>query len=121
MKTRIDCHCPAKLNPADYQYTGWIYQGSSEEIWAGIGSKHDTDFILPERLRNHKRLFDGNYKKKHTCDHCGANFAWGVVYRHRPTNTLVVIGHICAAERFSLPNRIAWTRKQIERNHRRNT
>ena len=110
---RTDCHRPAELDPANYQYVGWTYQGSSNHVWHHI-SDRDTDFIHPETLRSHKRLFKGNYRNKHTCDHCGSAFAWGATYRHRPTNKLVVVGHICAS-RFNLPNKSTWIRKQIEK------
>ncbi len=112
--SRDDCHSPANMDPADYKYVGWLYQGRSEYIWESINLRIDRDFIDPDKILRSKRLFDGNYKAKRTCDCCGAVFAWGSVYRHTPSNTIVVVGHICA-RKFNLLNKAALIRVQVER------
>lgn len=126
MADRTDCHRPAELDPATYQYIGWMYQGHSEEVLEAIHGafQHDPTELSPEKVQNSKRLFEGNYKAKSTCDHCGASFYWGNIYRHRPTNQIIVVGHICA-ERFHLESRGAWIQEQVRRqkeaNERRNS
>lgn len=121
MSNRTDCHRPAELDPATYSYVGWIYQGDSEAVLEAIHGAfhHDPTDLDPEKVRRSNHLFDGNYKAKHTCDHCGAWFHWGNVYRHRPTNQIVVVGHICA-ERFRLESRAAWIQEQVRRQQEAN-
>lgn len=116
MTERTDCHRPAELDPANYSYIGWMYQGDSEAVLEAIhGAFHfDPTDLDPKKVRNSKHLFEGNYKAKHTCDHCGASFFWGNIYRHRPTNRIIVVGHICA-ERFGLESRAAWIQEQVRR------
>lgn len=110
---REDCHSPASMDPAEYKYVGWLYQGTSEYVWESINAD-DTDFIESDKILRSKRLFDGNYKAKRTCDCCGAIFAWGSLYRHLPSRTFVVVGHICA-NKFSLLNKASLIRVRIER------
>ncbi len=121
MSNRTDCHRPAELDPATYIYVGWIYQGDSEAVLEAIHGAfhHDPTDLDPEKVRRSNHLFNGNYKTKHTCDHCGAWFHWGNVYRHRPTNQIVVVGHICA-ERFQLESRAAWIQEQVRRQQEAN-
>jgi hypothetical protein len=110
---REDIHSPAEMNPEDYKYQGWIYQGSSEAILE-CRDIDDPEFINYEELRGMSNLFQGNWNHKGTCDHCGAHFAWGNVYLHTPTDEKVVVGWICA-EKFNLESKMQLIQRQIEK------
>lgn len=94
---RADIHRPSAINPVDYAFIGIFYQGDSE--W--IGDAYIADHRELERLVGEdwhlKTVPGGNYAAKFTCDHCGAHFAHGALYRHEPTGELLAVGHICAA------------------------
>lgn len=59
--------------------------------WAGIVK------ALPE-------LIDSRYKAKGTCDHCGAWFKFGMVYKHT-SGVFCVVGHTCASKSLNVPSR----------------
>lgn len=97
-KTRDDIHRPADIIPANYWFVEEFYQGSSEEMWDCYKAEHQfLDNELGSPWHESDKLFDGNYKTKGTCDHCGAHFAYGVVYKHEPTGEYICVGHICAS------------------------
>jgi hypothetical protein len=110
---REDIHSPAEMNPENYKYEGWIYQGSSEAILE-CRDINDPEFINYGELREMSDLFQGNWYNKGTCDHCGAHFAWGNVYHHTPTDEKVVVGWICA-EKFNLESKMQLIQRQIEK------
>lgn len=98
---RTDSHRPAEIVPVDYAYVEVFYQGINEDMWDAYKGEHK---FLDEVLGvnggpwDENPAFNGpNWKSKGTCDHCGAHFAHGVVYRHEPTGDLIAVGHICAA------------------------
>jgi len=117
--SRTDCHRPIELDPVNYTYYGWLYQGHSDDVCEDISaemrdrSNENDNYCDLKFIRNHPELFHGNYAEKQSCDHCGAFFHWGVIFRHTPTNNLIVIGHQCA-ERLNFPNRAAFLRHQLE-------
>lgn len=94
---RADIHRPSAIDPVEYAFVGVFYQGDSE--W--MGDAYQEDHRELERLLGQdwhlKTVPDGNYARKFTCDHCGAHFAHGALYRHEPTGDLIAVGHICAA------------------------
>ena len=95
---RTDTHRPSVFDPAEYEYVGVMYHG---RIFGGISDSMHTAI---EAL-NHQS-FDGNYKKKGTCDHCGAWFEYGVVHRHNPTGDAICVGHICTENAFGHDTRV---------------
>lgn len=117
-KTRTDIHRPSAIVPLDYDYLGVFYQGGSEDMeFAYRGDHQELDQILGDNWWELIGVPDGNYKTKNTCDHCGANFAHGVIYRHRPTSELLVVGHICGHDTLLPATDRAGQRKKLnERN-----
>lgn len=99
MTARTDIHRPSAIVPLDYEYVGVFYQGVSEDMADAYRDDHrELDHLLGEDWDRVIGVPDGNYKTKSTCDHCGSAFAHGVVYRHRPTGELLVVGHICGQQ-----------------------
>ena len=124
---RIDIHRPMTVDPSAYDYLGAFYTGPSEEMAKAYRSERpervlssllgltasendDADPALLSRFG-----FDGNFKSKGTCDHCGARFYHGVFFLYRPRKEVVAIGHTCAKETFGLPHRAALVRKRAEK------
>jgi hypothetical protein len=49
-------------------------------------------------------LIDSRFRQRGTCDHCGAWFKFGMVYRHA-SGAACVVGNTCAAKTMSVPDR----------------
>jgi hypothetical protein len=124
MKKRIDVHSPSKRDNGDYEYAGVIYQGFSEEIEEMYS--YDPDYVDGmEIVFEQGPLFNGNFVRNNTCDHCGHVFCHGAVYLHKPTKEYVVVGHICANDYFSSDAAARFQKKQRNiaaalRNRKRN-
>jgi hypothetical protein len=58
-------------------------------------------------------LLDSRFRAKGTCDHCGAWFKFGMVYRHT-TGAACVVGHTCAAKSMSVPDRYTLVLKRAK-------
>jgi hypothetical protein len=116
--TRTDLHKPSLLDPAEYSFAACFYQGSSDEMHDAYCDDHReySRWIEDGRaVRENTQVFEGNYAAKFTCDHCGATFAHGVVFLHKPTGDLIHVGHICASDTIGLPSKAAATRKRAEK------
>jgi hypothetical protein len=63
-----------------------------------------------EGVRQHlgDSLIDSRFAAKGTCDHCGAWFKFGMIYRHT-SGVACVVGHTCAAQSFAVENRYTLT------------
>lgn len=117
VKERTDIHSPTNFDPAAYSYLGAIYIGNASSEMAA----EYIDAYLSENLASQEELlkladnssFSGNYKRSHTCDHCGARFAYGAVYRHI-NNDVIVVGHQCSGERFGLNSRLEFDMKKLQ-------
>lgn len=116
---RNDIHRPSLLDPADYEFVAAFYQGSSNEMHEGYARSGETAIYIEAVEGNESgkpgALFHGNYSEKLTCDHCGAAFAHGCLFKHLPTQELIHVGHICAGNTVGLPSRAARVRKTAER------
>lgn len=49
-------------------------------------------------------LLDSRFRQRGTCDHCGAWFKFGMVYRHT-SGAAAVVGNTCAVKTMSVPDR----------------
>lgn len=113
MTTRTDIHKPSLLDPAEYEFEAAFYQGNSEDMadmYVGEGKYYDAAISNPAY-----QVFNGNHAEKETCDHCGAAFNHGALFRHVPTGDLIHVGHICADDTIGLPSRAVAARRQAEK------
>jgi len=104
---RTDIHSPANLEPANYEFLTDFY----------IGSDKDMQDAYKFENRDWERLMQSNpiVSPRSNCHHCSAHYAYGVCYRYIPTGELINVGHVCAANTFSLPDRVALNRRNAER------
>jgi hypothetical protein len=108
---RTDIHKPSLLDPSEYDFIAAFYQGDSP--WMMKSYRADMEIYF--EAVNYGEVFDGNYLAKNTCDHCGAAFNHGVLFLHIPTDELVHIGHICAANTVGLPDKAAKAKRDAEK------
>lgn len=102
---RTDTHRPSAIDPSEYTALGGYYGGNSDDMYDAY--KQDMDYLVSLGVPEEEL-------KQTKCDHCGQRFAHGVLYVHLPSDEYVHIGHICAAETMSLPDRISLQRKRAE-------
>jgi hypothetical protein len=110
---RTDVHAPSNINPADYTFSRVFWLCPPKEIcfFAALEGMSVMDAFRKEQAET-KAMVEaegwkgGNYAAKRTCDHCGARFNYGVVYRHNPTNELIVVGWICAEKTMDCDSRV---------------
>lgn len=123
-----DIHSPANVAPEDYDYFGfWDWNATivsdemammvalaGPEAAAAFRASREAEIERRIELRAEIRSagYQGNFEAKGTCDHCGANFIYGSIFRHVPTGQLVVVGWICADETFDVPDRAALDQKR---------
>lgn len=108
--TRTDCHRPSLVNPAAYEYVGVFYQGpvygeEHADFVASYLEQGSADMVDAAEELLEKQPFQGNHEARSTCDHCGAWFHYGVVYRHKPTGDGIAVGHTCAHKTFGFDSR----------------
>lgn len=99
---RTDIHAPSTFDPAKYQYQFPIYVGPRGGHY---GVPIMSDYEIEQRKLISAHSAHGNFANKGTCDHCGASFYYGDVFRHVDTQEMVVVGHICADKSFSYDSR----------------
>lgn len=106
----------ANLNPADWALVVGVFFGKISEDDSG------RDEMMAEALgelggegwdlRNRTQIandpayavIDGRFRAKGTCDHCGAWFKFGMIYRHT-SGVSCVVGHTCADKSLSVSDR----------------
>jgi hypothetical protein len=98
-----DVFSPANIKPEDFVYVGAVYLGTSEEVHAVYASCPESKAAM-EVLHMCAATTKWKIAK---CDHCGAKYAYGCVYMHKPTATAICVGHVCAKETLSYPTRAA--------------
>ena len=108
---RNDIHSPKNFDPAAYSYVGSIYQGASEEMDLVVNSDEEARNAW-DALNEHGWA-DGNYAAKSTCDHCGAAFSYGAVYRHT-SGDVICVGHTCSAEAFGHDDRRSYELSRLK-------
>lgn len=108
---RTDEHRPSMADPAEYDYIAAFYQGDSPWIMRA----YQDEMEVYEAHIHTDEIFIGNWLLKSTCDHCGAAFNHGVLFMHTPTQELIHVGHICAANTIGLPDKAAVARKKAEK------
>lgn len=96
MSERADIHRPSAINPIDYAFLGCFYQGSSEDMMSAYTADHADLEAAAGDAWWERTAPSGNFAQQFSCDHCGAHFSHGVVFRHEPTGELIATGHICA-------------------------
>lgn len=107
----------ANLDPAAWTCEAGVFFGTisaeddsgREEMMAEALGECGGDFFMEgNRDKVRKALGDSliqsRFAAKGTCDHCGAWFKFGMVYRHT-TGAACVVGHTCAAKSMSVPDR----------------
>lgn len=112
-KVRNDIHSPTNIHPEDYNFERVVYLRASadDRIWMAVAGVEAFKAFEAERkaaldLVEREGWKGGNFTTKRTCDHCGARFNYGVVYRHKPTNELIVVGYICADKTMDVEDRV---------------
>lgn len=107
---RTDAHSPANFDPAAYEYLFSIYTGPrTPESGVPIMS----DYEIAQRREIAANTAGGNFQDKGTCDHCGAYFHYGEVFKHLPTGQYVVVGHQCADNAFGHDDRRAYDQNKL--------
>lgn len=121
--TRTDIHRPSMVDPGAYDYCGAFYQGPSHWMTEAYTDERPDDLLadllgVPSgSVSVMSYIVNGNWRRKGTCDHCGAHFHHGVFFRHRHTGEVIAVGHQCADETMSLPSRAALLRKRATKAH----
>lgn len=117
MTKRTDLAAPTVIDPAAFVFVAGVYFGSnpSEDFDALLGEwmgeknpdgKAGWYSKRPQVLADFPPLNDaGNFVRKGTCDHCGARFDWGSVYRHT-SGDHIVVGNVCADKTMEVPSRL---------------
>ena len=104
-------------NPQDWIFEGavYLYVGNEEtaeradEIMLemaelnGVGSRavEFFDFVQTSRLVSEAGCTDSRFWERGTCDHCGAHFNYGALYRNNE-GEVAVVGNICASNKLNL-------------------
>ena len=72
-----------------------------EDVIGTFTDRYDVNIFEREDA---KRLAnpEGRYATRGTCDHCGAHFNYGAVFRNTESGEHLVVGHICATDKMSL-------------------
>jgi hypothetical protein len=114
MSERTDIHRPSLLDPAEYTFLAAFYQGTSTAM-ANSYAQDMKEYDRAMDTYGEGAVFDGNFVRKSTCDHCGAAFNHGVLFLHKPTQTMIHVGHICASNTVGLPSKAAAAKKRAEK------
>jgi len=104
METK-NIHSIVNFDPAEYEYVGPIYLGDLWHVLSLMGAK-EADSAMDTLQSHPERLYDGSFKNKGICDHCGAHFIWGAMYYHKITSTYIVVGWQCSAKEFGYNSRL---------------
>jgi hypothetical protein len=113
-------HEKSTFDPKLYRYVGVMFQGScgpeNEEYACAIEGYFEQD--APEAVEAAEALLrdnpaPGRHSERGTCDHCGARFSFGVVYKYLPTGQGIAVGHTCAAQDFGYSSRAEFDLGQL--------
>jgi hypothetical protein len=127
MSKRTDLAAPSVIDPAAFSIVAGVYFGSNanEDFDAMLGDWASEQGLnedgkagwyseKPAVLEQFPPLdANGNFVRKGTCDHCGARFDWGSVYRHT-SGLHIVVGNVCAEKTLSVPSRFELDVKRLK-------
>lgn len=125
MTKRTDLAAPSVVDPAAFTFVAGVYFGSnsSEDFDALLGewmAEKGTDGKAgwyskrPQVRADFPALVpNSNFVRKGTCDHCGARFDWGSVYRHT-SGGHIIVGNVCADKTMDVPSRLALDEKRMK-------
>lgn len=123
MARRTDVHSDANIVPMDYEYVLWYDVGGANEpslnvncerpffdmatlkVIPGYPHRDDGRCCLFGLRQIAKVKFVGVHGGGGQCDVCGANFRYGDVWRHKPTEGHIHVGHECADKYSMIANR----------------
>lgn len=94
MSQRTDIHRPSAIKPDDYVWYGdWPFPRSGDEMMGKIMFE-EREFV---RKRMEKEgLHFARHEKGGSCDVCGANAIYLVVFHHTPSKECIKVGCDCA-------------------------
>jgi hypothetical protein len=112
-------HNPSQFNPEHYDVVDYIDAGEIASIWSGYNSlaQSNREAGCPEfnaaayaQAQADEKAVRDTYEKYFgvrscptQCQHCGTGRArYFAVAFHKPTNTHIAVGHICADHRLGL-------------------
>lgn len=101
---RADAHRPAAMEPADYEYVGAFVNRPPTDLEGNEADVENALWPVPgfEPLTYEEALSEGRSPDRAypgetgRCDHCGQRVNYAAVYRHKPADQFVVMGHRCA-------------------------
>jgi hypothetical protein len=95
--TRTDVHRPsaAEFDPADYQFTGVVYDGRADWPQANTHFRQVQAALLADGY-----TYSGVHGGRGQCDHCGALLRYSALMIHTPSRTLIYVGERCLDNRF---------------------
>lgn len=99
MKTRTDKFRPSVINPAEFEFIGYHYLGSSDEAWEALcGEMTEGAEALEAHQAAHPGYTVAGHKWPGQCDCCGARYLYGATFHTAATNTYISIGGTCASK-----------------------
>lgn len=125
MSKRTDLAAPSVIDPAAFTFVAGVYFGcnSDEDFDAMLGEWMGEKADGGDASWYSKRLevvtafpalvSNSNFVRKGTCDHCGARFDWGSVYRHA-SGGHIIVGNVCANKTMDVPSRLALDEKRMK-------
>lgn len=103
----------ASFNPEDWEFKGVLYHYVPDSDEGNEYANFLIDHIEESFGQGRGVCFDpntahsladkdGRYYLKGTCDHCGARFNYGAVFKHKEINRHLIVGHVCATNKLTL-------------------
>jgi hypothetical protein len=104
---RTDPHCPTRLAPVDYEFIGMAYWGSDDDFAEAVNEPHVFKAYESQKWEGQSDC---------RCAHCGVSFAYGAIFKHRPTGDHIAVGHTCASKAFdSISTAIDFQAKRLKK------
>lgn len=125
MAKRTDLAAPSVIDPAAFTFVAGCYFGGEpgedmDEILGEWMAERDEDgskgwYSKRAKVREvfPALVADGNFARKGTCDHCGAHFDWGAVFKHT-SGGHIVVGNICVANTLEVPDRAQLDKRRMQ-------
>lgn len=116
----------AHIDPAAWTCEAGVFFGKisedddgRDEFMSEALAECGGDFFMSARTRPEvvkelgPALIDSRFRQRGTCDHCGAWFKFGMVYRHT-SGVCCVVGNTCADKTMSVDSRMALILKRAK-------